>query len=254
MTKFWGRQSHGYKSVRGRIVKFVRTRQLLHAARNNHIGLMRILVLNERVGVDRQDGLGQTALHKAVENGHLEMARFLLEEGAAAVTYRDSSHRSALHIAVEEADKIDETSDKCKNAKRLIILLMEKGAEVEVADSSITSPWKLTTKEWILDLRKLNILVAGPSKTDHSGLKDPETPNPGSDAFAACAGFLAHRVGFYSVQGQENFFPKWRDVYELIYGGSLDAMPHAEQVLKCQWYHLPANNVCGIFLPSRQLN
>ena len=49
------------------------------AARNGHLEIARLLLLQSRADVDRVTSAGRTALHLAAKNGHLEVARLLLQ-------------------------------------------------------------------------------------------------------------------------------------------------------------------------------
>lgn len=62
-----------------------RGRTALHwAARNGHLDVVRYLVVNKNVDVDRRTDEGTTAFHWAVWRGRLEVARWLVEEGKCA--------------------------------------------------------------------------------------------------------------------------------------------------------------------------
>ena len=79
------------------------------------------------VDVDRLDGAGRSALHRAVEAGRLGVAALLVAKGAD-VDVQDAEERTPLHDAAARGDK------------GAVIVLLDLGAAVTAADERGWTP------------------------------------------------------------------------------------------------------------------
>jgi len=75
-------------------------RTLLHiAAFNGHLGIVKYLVDEKKVDVNKVDKDGKTALHRAAFNGHLGIVKYLVDEKKVDVNKADNYGTTALHMA-----------------------------------------------------------------------------------------------------------------------------------------------------------
>jgi ankyrin repeat protein len=94
-----------------------RGRTALHwAARNGHLDVVRYLVINKNVDVDRRTDEGTTAFHWAVWRGRLEVARWLVEEGkclfAAVNTFGCNAAMWCAQGAEEDRDEREQNASQ----------------------------------------------------------------------------------------------------------------------------------------------
>jgi ankyrin repeat protein len=71
----------------------------LKAAYRGRVGVVRVLLADERVDVNVAAAFGDSAVHYAARFGHTEVMRALLDDVRVAVNATDSCGRSALALA-----------------------------------------------------------------------------------------------------------------------------------------------------------
>ena len=206
-------------------------------------------LLEERVDVELQDELGRTPLQIAVMNRRPEdTVRRLLGQGAANIDHQDNKGFTALHHAVMAAKPEGDPE-----ATKLIKLLLQKGADVGLADKDGKTAWQLEgTPQWVLDLKKNRALIGGVSKSATVDLEMPKAPLE-EEAGIACRGFSATMMEFYYDDKKEEYLIENASIEELIYNPDPKSGPDhildlarptkIEKPLRCRWYHIPANNV-----------
>ena len=250
ICKFPSRTDGDYVKVLTALREFVARRHMHDAVLEDDGVLMRLLEAG--LDVELQDEFGRTPLQIAVMNRRLHTVRLLLGRGGANIAHRDKNGFTVLHHAVRAAKRGESDPD----AKRLIKLLLEKGADVEMVDNDDKTAWELKdTQKWLADLKIHRALVQGASKPVTVDLKMPKAPSK-KEAITACQGFSATMMEFYYDGKEESYLMEKPSIEELIYhpnSGPDDILTLARplnfgQTPSCRWYHIPANNV-SVTLP-----
>ena len=244
ICKFPSRTDGDYVQVLDALKEFVEKRHMYDAVLKED-GVLKKL-LEAELDVELQDEFGRTPLQIAVMNGRIRNVKLLLGPGAANIAHRDNNGFTVLHHAVRAAER-----ESDQDAKRLIELLLEKGADVDMVDNDGKTAWELgDAKKWLADLRIHRALVKGVSKQGTVDLEMPKAPST-KEAIAACKGFSATMMEFYCNDKEESYLMEKASIEELIYNPesgpdtilTLARPLHFEQTPSCRWYHIPANNV-----------
>jgi len=207
-------------------------------------------LLKAGADVELQDEFGRTPLQIAVMNRRLYIVRLLLGPGGANIAHQDKDGFTVLHHAVRGAKQ-----EYDAEARNLILLLLENGADVGMVDNDNETAWQLKgTPTWLHELKDHRNLVQGVSKPVTAGLKTLEVPSK-REAITACQGFLATMMEFY-YDDKEEYIKQTASIAELIYTpnsgpNKILTLARPAEFKKqpiCTWYHIPANNV-GVTLP-----
>lgn len=240
---FWGPTDPNYRFLLDVILRFVRTHQLLEAAKLGHEKVVQSL-LDKETNANLQDRFGQTALHRAVKHGRYEMVRLLLGKGGAKIGQRDNEGMTAIHIAVEEGHK------------DIVLLLLQKGADIKAKnlkgqDARRLAKLKQDQNPEIKDLIRHRPLIEGPSsKSNHENTKRDSAEAIPPGGVRACKGFQATVAEFY-YDDKERRVLEQPPVYEVIQSKGPDIIleqsrpKEINEIPVCKWYHIPTNNVCN---------
>lgn len=200
---------------------------------------------------DLRNAADQSALHLAVQRNQMQVIRVLVEGFDADVTAADHKGQTPLHLAMMHPSKNYE----------LIELLFERGADVNLRNKADKSSSDLA-KEFRIDPSALDtcILFQGPSEDIAAAGIQPPSPPPSKIAGQACCNFRATIAEFHILQEQERFIRAQPTVGEILYERRpdeiLSAMRRSDMTTspRCQWFHLPANNVAWVEGLFSQLN
>lgn len=83
--------------------------------------------LEKGTDVNAKDDQGMTPLHLAAQGGHAKVMELLISKGAN-VNARNSKAQTPLHLTIRDK--------KIQTAEELIVLLLSKGVDLNVKDSS----------------------------------------------------------------------------------------------------------------------
>ena len=133
-------------------------RTALHSAATfGHSEVVKLLVEEDDIKLNLQDRNGWTALHSAATYGHLDVVQELVEKDGVGLNLQDTCGRTALFLAV--ADKEGQTNSLSSTPLRtnleVLRLLLKKGADVNLGDSTGQTPLLIAEKmEHIIALVK----------------------------------------------------------------------------------------------------
>jgi hypothetical protein len=124
-----------------KITRFNDIRQLLDAASEGSLGVLKELMMKKNIDVNVRNGLGNTALHESVRNGHSFLVEWLLRSKNAEVGLADNDGNTALHFAVTH------------NSVSIVRLLLENGADIQIKNKAKRSALEIArdnarTKLW----------------------------------------------------------------------------------------------------------
>lgn len=94
-----------------------------------------ILRMGASINFGVENGKFFPPLHMAVVRGHFEIATFLIERGAD-VNVKDSIHCTALHLLLPHLKTIQIENSINQSAFKLARLLLDKGAQVDIANKT----------------------------------------------------------------------------------------------------------------------
>ena len=111
---------------------------LIYAVSNGHINVVRILLDNETIDVDREDCIGYTALIQSISKRSFEMVKLLVEH-KADVNKCDYSGISPLSYAVESYFcSVEHCFLEC--SEEIVLFLIENGADVNARHNDDETP------------------------------------------------------------------------------------------------------------------
>uniref|UniRef100_A0A914W5J5 26S proteasome non-ATPase regulatory subunit 10 n=1 Tax=Plectus sambesii TaxID=2011161 RepID=A0A914W5J5_9BILA len=114
---------------------------LHYAASKNHSQIAKLL-LSDSADVNAQDNYKASPLHRAASKGNIEVVRLIVDAPKLRIDLTDSEGNSALHLACEE------------NRQDTAILLVHKGASLELLNKEEKTPVQLAVAELVPKLKR----------------------------------------------------------------------------------------------------
>jgi len=111
-------------------------------------------MIRANVNVNVIDDEGLSALHWVVQSGHLELFTVLLKEGGANVNIQNSDGQTPLFMAVVLLLAPSTSESKKQRINQVFGVLVEHGADENIAAKSNGSPFQLAMKAGRPDLMK----------------------------------------------------------------------------------------------------
>lgn len=253
--RYWGPEDPNYNEVLFHLQRFL----LLKVAAYERLESVLEHLIDARFPVNATDEHGQTALHIAAAVPNPTAIAILANRGGARVIGRDSRGQTPLHKIVIRAVEANPGDEGARAPFRDVIQrILRQTLKVDELDDAKRSAWDYASSpdaSWIKEMKAHRDMIQGPSITAISSPLDvlrPPNRGPQHDAVVAFEAVVAEF--FLEKQEKERHeFINYETptVWDLIYAQhkgpdrilALSRPGGFKGRSRCQWIHLPANNV-----------